>query len=413
MYLCKSIRQFTIQGALLSYVLLTGAITGLFLNPVSYAQSIFSDTIVPPVPALSASSYILVEANTGHVIAERLADKHRPPASLTKVMSSYMLAAYLQSGLLREDELVKVSRNAWAQNPVFRGSSKMWIEPGKRVTLLDLYRGMVISSGNDASVAVAEYISGSEKSFVQLLNTRAHALGMKNTYFANAHGLTSATSSHTTARDMAILARAVVNHYPAYYKYYSQKEFEYNGIVQTNRNKLLRTLEGVDGIKTGYTVEAGYCLISSAKRDNMRLIAVVLDAPTESDRVRDSRILLEYGFRYFTIQRLLHQGQAVGITRVYGGDVAEFPFGVSQDVNMVIPRGQSAAVKQFLQINRQILAPIAMGSTVGTAHYQYEGRRVASAPLVTLREVHVGGWYRRSIDWLHLTVLNFFMEDDT
>lgn len=367
---------------------------------------------IPPVPSLSAGSYILVEASTGYVLAEHLADQPRPPASLTKVMSSYVLAGYLQTGLLLEDELVTVSKKAWAQNPRYKNSSLMWIEPGKRVSLLDLYRGMVVSSGNDAAVAVAEHISGSEEDFVALLNTRARDLGMRDTYFSNAHGLTSTSSSaHTTARDMAILARAVVNHYPKYYDYYAEREFEYNGITQVNRNVLLRTLEGVDGIKTGYTALAGYCLLSSAERYGMRLIAVVMGSKSNAERLRDTRILLEYGFRYFMVQTLLHRGQSVTDTRVYGGDITQLSLGVEQDVNMVTPRGQTSDIQRYMQLNNSVQAPVSIGSTLGTVHYSYDGERLASASLVALREVHVGGWIRRTIDWVYLGFRNFFIDD--
>ena len=381
-------------------------------TPWTHSQSALAPVSVPPLPTLNSESYILVEASTGYVIAERLADKRRPPASLTKVMSSYVLASYLQSGILPEEELVKVSQRAWAQNPAFKGSSRMWIEPAKRVSLIDLYRGMVISSGNDAAVAVAEHISNNEDDFALLMTQKARELGMRDTVFGNVHGLGGHyTSSHTTARDMAILARATVNHYPKYYAYYAQKEFEYNGIKQYNRNILLSTLDGVDGIKTGYTSEAGYCLMSSAKRGPMRLIGVVLGARTEADRVRDSRILLEYAYRYFTIKTLLYGAQTVTKTRVYGGDITELLLSVANDVNVVLPRGSTQPVKQFLQVNSMIGAPITQGEQLGTVHYQHAGKRVASAPLVATRSVSSGGWYRRSVDWLYLTARNFILED--
>jgi D-alanyl-D-alanine carboxypeptidase (penicillin-binding protein 5/6) len=384
----------------------------LFPGQDALGQGILSHPTLPSVPTLNAAKYILVESGTGYVIAERLANKPHPPASLTKVMSSYILADYLQSGLLLEEELVRISKNAWAQNPVFKGSSRMWIEPAKRVPLLDLYRGMVISSGNDAAVAVAEYISGSEYDFVKLLNTKARELGMKDTHFGDAHGLgIGESSSHTTAHDMAILARATVHHFPKYYKYYSQREFEYNGIKQNNRNILLDVLEGVDGIKTGYTNEAGYCLMSSAKRGDMRLIAVVLGADSESERIRDSRVLLEYGYRYYTLKTLLYKSQTVTTVRVYGGDITELPLAVAEDVNIVLPRGPTRELKRTLQLNPNPSAPITKGARLGTVHYQHEGKRVASVPLLATRAVHGGSWYRRSMDWLELSFWSFLDEE--
>lgn len=391
--------------AVMQYCLLLGL---LVCSSLSYASSAYTP---PPVPALAAGSYILVEADTGFVIAEHYADEPRPPASLTKIMSGYMLSLYLESGLLLEEERVKVSKNAWAQNPAFANSSLMWIEPGKTVRLIDLYLGMVVSSGNDAAVAVAEHISGTEKDFVRLINREAKALGMTNTVFANSHGLTAKEKAHTTARDMAILTRAIIHRSPKYYRYYAEREFTYNGIRQKNRNILLGKVEGVDGVKTGYTEAAGYCLVTSAKREGMRLIAVTLGSTSKSDRVRDSRVLLEYGFRYYRLRTPLYAGEDIDKVYVYGGDGDLLSLGVSEDVHVLLPRGQDKDLSHKIHLNGYVVAPIEVNTVVGTLDYWHNNKKLTEVPLVALKTVEYGSWFKRIFDWFRLRLVLFVFGD--
>ena len=253
---------------------------------------------VPPAPKLPADAYFLMDATTGQVLVDHNGDLALPPASLTKIMTSYVLAEEVEAGRASLDDMITVSRKAWSQNPTFNGSSLMWIEPGKQVSLADLERGIVISSGNDASVAVAEHLAGTEASFVDVMNQLALELGLTNTIFRNPHGLPH-PEHRSTARDLAKLSVALINSYPEHYKIYKERSFTYNGIKQFNRNSLLRSDSTVDGLKTGYTSEAGYGLVASAQRDDMRLVSVVLGSASTRSRTSESSSLLNYGFRFF------------------------------------------------------------------------------------------------------------------
>ena len=253
---------------------------------------------VPPAPKLPSDAYFLMDATTGQVLVDHKGDLSLPPASLTKIMTSYVLAEEVDAGRASLDDMIKVSRNAWSQNPTFKGSSLMWIEPGKPVSLADLERGVVISSGNDASVAVAEHLAGTESSFVDVMNQLAAELGLHNTVYRNPHGLPH-PEHRTTARDLATLSAALINGHPKHYKIYKEQSFTYNGIKQYNRNNLLRSDVTVDGLKTGYTSEAGYGLVASAQREDMRLVSVVLGSASKRTRASENSSLLNYGFRFF------------------------------------------------------------------------------------------------------------------
>ena len=244
-------------------------------------------SIVPAPPQLDAKAYLLMDAASGEVLVEHNADMPLPPASLTKMMTAYVLAAEMEAGRIAADDMVSVSRNAWSQNPVFNGSSLMWIEPGMDVSVADLERGIVISSGNDATVAIAEHIAGTEAAFADTMNSYAEALGMSDTYYQNSHGL-PAPDHITTARDLAILARAMIKNFPEHYKIYAERQFTYNDIRQYNRNSLLGEDPSVDGLKTGYTREAGYCLVASAERRDMRLVSVVMGTQLRIPLLRDN-----------------------------------------------------------------------------------------------------------------------------
>jgi D-alanyl-D-alanine carboxypeptidase (penicillin-binding protein 5/6) len=258
--------------------------------------------IVPAAPEIAARAYLLVDARSGAVLADSNADEQLPPASLTKMMTAFVLAEEIDAGRVTREDQVAVSRNAWSQNPIFNGSSLMWIEPRKPVTIGQLERGIVISSGNDATVAVAEHIAGSEAAFADLMNKYAAELGMYGSYFINTHGLPH-PQHLTTARDLATLAKAIIERHPEHYRIYSEREFTYNDIRQYNRNHLLREDPSVDGLKTGYTREAGYGLVASAERNGMRLISVVMGTDSANARKRETRSLLNYGFRFYATER--------------------------------------------------------------------------------------------------------------
>ena len=360
--------------------------------------------LIPAAPKLSAKSWILMDANSGEVITEYNADERLPPASLTKLMTSYVVSYWLENGQVQNDDLVTVSKNAWAQNPIFKGSSLMWIEVGKQVTLGDLHRGSVVSSGNDASVAVAEYIAGSEPAFAEVMNQHALQLGMKNSHFMNSHGL-PAENHYSSARDMALLAKGILV-YPQEYALYSEKDFTYNSIRQTNRNRLLWSDPTVDGLKTGHTEAAGYCLVASAEREGMRLISVVMGTKSESARERETQRLLAYGFRFFETHHLYTAGTELSKTRVWQGAKDEVSLGVKEDVYLTIPRGKHDQLQATLSVDEVVTAPITDGSEYGELVVSLDGEEVVRAPLVALQSVDQGGLFKRLWDAIVLFVLN-------
>lgn len=361
-------------------------------------------SLVPAPPAISASGYLLMDADSGEVLIEHNADERLPPASLTKLMTSYVLSYELEQGQVSNSDLVTISKNAWAQNPIFTGSSLMWIEVGKQVTLGDLHKGVVISSGNDASVAVAEYLAGSEDAFAGIMNQHAQMLGLENTHFVNSHGLPH-PEHYTSARDLAILARAIID-FPNEYALYSEKEFVYNNIRQNNRNGLLWTDPSVDGLKTGHTNEAGYCLVTSAKREGMRLISVVMGASSERVRERETQKLLSYGFRYFETHHLYSAGTELTKAKVWKGGSADVALGVQDDVYLTIPRGKAEGLDAQLIVNEVLTAPIAADSEYGELQVSLDGKLEVSVPLVALESVEEGSIFKRLWDSIVLFFLS-------
>ncbi len=365
-------------------------LTGLFcLSTAALA-------ITPEPPALSASSYILMDYQSGVVIAENNADQKLSPASLTKMMTSYVVSHELEAGNITLNDKVLVSKKAWAKN--FPESSKMFIEVGTEVSVEELLKGVIISSGNDATVALAEHVAGSEDAFAQLMNHHAEKLGMKNTHFVNSHGLT-ADGHHTTARDMALLGQALIRDFPKEYALYKEKQFTYNNIEQYNRNRLLwdRSLE-VDGIKTGHTEDAGYCLVSSAVKDDMRLVAVVMGTRSDEARKTESKKILSYGFRFFETVNPLKANTQVQQARAWGGEVEQVNLGVLEDVWLTIPRGKKSQVTANFVANESIEAPIAKGQVLGTIFFQLGEEEFASVPLVALEDIAEGGWFSQMMD---------------
>jgi len=363
--------------------------------------------VLPPPPTVSASAWILLDADTGYVITEYNADQPLPPASLTKLMTSYVLAYELAQGRVSNDDQVEVSVNAWAQNPLFAGSSLMWIEPKKPVTLEELHRGIVISSGNDATVAVAEHIAGSEAAFVEMMNGHAVALGMTGTQFVNSHGLPD-PEHYTTARDLALLSEALIRDFPVEYALYKEREFTYNNIRQYNRNTLLAKDPSVDGLKTGHTEEAGYCLVASAERNGMRLISVVMGTGSERAREAETRKLMNHGFRTYETLSLYQPGQELAQTRLWMGQQEQLRLGVGREIKLTIPRGGRDDLDAIMEIDEVIRAPVEAGTSYGQLLVKIEDKELLKEPLVALDSVDESGFFARLWDRIVLFFSQLF-----
>ncbi len=363
--------------------------------------------IVPAPPQLSAKAWLLVDATSGEVLAEHNADMPLPPASLTKMMTSYLLAREIAEGRVSETDKVTVSENAWSQNPVFAGSSLMWIEPGMEVSIADLQRGIIISSGNDATVAVAEHIAGSEAVFADMMNNTAQKLGMVDTYYTNSHGLPD-PDHITTARDLSILAGAMIRDHPEQYAIYKEREFTFNGIRQFNRNTLMAEDATVDGLKTGHTEEAGYCLVASAERRGMRLISVVLGTDSKRARKNETRSLLNYGFRFFETSEVYAPGTELDTPRIWKGAADYLSVGVQDAVVLTLPRGKSKHLETALEVDDPLLAPLAIGDKVGTLVLSLDGETVHRGPLVALEAAEAGGLFARLWDMLLMWIASLF-----
>ena len=359
---------------------------------------------VPPAPKLPADAYFLMDATTGQVLVDHNGDLSLPPASLTKIMTSFVLAEEVDAGRASLDDMIKVSRNAWSQNPTFKGSSLMWIEPGKPVSLADLERGVVISSGNDASVAVAEHLAGTESSFVDVMNQLAVELGLDNTVYRNPHGLPH-PEHRTTARDLATLSVALINGHPKHYKIYKEQSFTYNGIKQYNRNSLLRSDTTVDGLKTGYTKEAGYGLVASAQREDMRLVSVVLGSASKRTRASENSSLLNYGFRFFQNLRPLSAEVTLVEPRVWKGATESLHAGVLESVVLTVPRERTAA-DITVKVDEQLEAPLSRGDVIGSVQVVRGGEVLFETSLLVLEDVPSGGFFKRLMDGLILWFQN-------
>ena len=371
------------------------------------AASVGAASVMPAPPQVAANAYLLVDANSGAVLVEHNADLPLPPASMTKMMTSYVLAVEMEAGRVKPDDMVSISRNAWSQNPLFNGSSLMWIEPGKDVSLADLELGIIISSGNDATVAVAEHLAGNEAAFADMMNGHAEALGMDNTFYVNSHGLPD-PDHLTTARDLATLAGAIINKFPTHYKIYSQREYTYNNIRQYNRNTLLGEDPSVDGLKTGYTEEAGYGLVASAERRGMRLISVVMGTKSPNARKNETRSLLNYGFRFFETVSLFSEGTELEKPRIWKGAADHVSVGLPSEVLLTLPRGKTEHLKTEVSLEQEIVAPLAVGDPVGSVKLTLEGETVFEAPVVALEAIEPGGFFSRLWDTLMMWIARLF-----
>jgi D-alanyl-D-alanine carboxypeptidase (penicillin-binding protein 5/6) len=372
-----------------------------------FALAANAQDVVPSPPQIDATAYILVDAASGAVLAEHNADEQLPPASLTKMMTAYVLANEMAAGRVKKDDMVTVSENAWSQNPIFQGSSLMWIEPGKDVSIEDLEHGIVISSGNDATVAVAEYIAGSESAFAEMMNTQAEALGMRDSHFVNSHGL-PAPGHVVTARDLATLAKAIITRFPEHYALYKLPEFTYNNIRQYNRNTLLGEDPSVDGLKTGHTSEAGYCLVASAERHGMRLISVVMGTKSTKARKNETRSLLNYGFRFFETDQVYGPMAELDKPRVWKGQEDYVPVGLVEPTVLTLPRGKSKSLVTEVELDPQLVAPLAVGDKVGTVRLSVDDKTVFEAPVVALQAVEPGGFFARLWDSIMMWISSLF-----
>lgn len=375
------------------------SLTALLLFTSFYSNA---QNLLPRPPQINVTSYILVEPVTGKVLAEFNADDQIEPASMTKVMTGYIAADQLHRNLVRADDEVLISTKAWKME-----GSRMFIEAGKRVSFEDLLKGVVIQSGNDASVAIAEYLGGTEEGFVDIMNAYAQSLGLNNTLFENSTGLPS--SNHfSSARDLSIISANLINNFPEHYALYKEKSFTFNDIRQLNRNRLLWRDDSVDGIKTGHTESAGFCLISSAARGSMRLIAVVAGANSEDERFNASQRLLEYGFRFFVTQNLLESNEEVRSADVWGGKKDNVSLGLAKDLIVTVPRAELPGLKIDYTFNNNIEAPISKGDILGSLSVKSGDTVIANANLVALEEVEPKGFFGRLISKIIMWFLNLF-----
>lgn len=381
------------------YFHLTAAI--LLYASVTWAAPV----IIPSPPELAASAYILVDAASGKVLVSHNVDQRLPPASLTKIMTSYIAAGEIKRNVVSLDDPVEISVKAWRM-----GGSKMYIREGTKVSFQDLLRGVIVQSGNDASVSVAEHIAGSEDAFADVMNQQATLINMKDTHFVNATGWPD-EEHYTTTSDMATLAVALIRDYPDHYKMYAEKYFTYGNIRQPNRNSLLWRDNSVDGVKTGHTETAGYCLVASAKRDGMRLVSVIMGARSEASRAAASQKLLTYGFRYFETMQLYKAQEVLSTVRVWGGQEDTVRLGLLEAVVLTVPRGTREDLTASMDINSVIEAPLKIGQTLGKLTITQADTETFEVPIVALRSVAESGFFGGLWDAIHLFFLQLFGMD--
>ena len=364
----------------------------LFFGLLVFLSSAFAENTeisTPPAPTIAASAYILQDFHTGKVLAENNADVRLAPASLTKIMTVYVVFKELSSGHLHLDDLVTISEKAWKTS-----GSRMFVELGNQVKIEDLLKGVIIQSGNDASVALAEHVGGNEDTFADMMNQHAKRLGMTNSHFKNSDGL-PIDDHYTTARDLATLTTALIKEFPENYRWFSQKEFTFNNITQQNRNKLLSRDESVDGVKTGFTDDAGYCLVASALREEMRLISVVMGAKNANARANENQTLINYGFRFFESHRLYQGKTSLNEARIWKGESKIVPLGLAEDIYVTIPRRQYKDLKAVVTVDKKITAPVEEGAKLGSVKVTLNDTVVADKDLVALKSVEQGNIFQR------------------
>ena len=366
------------------------------------AQASAQSVLIPSPPQIAGSSWVLIDPLSGHVIMEHNSNERLPPASLTKMMTAYIVERELDEGRISMTDMVPISVKAWRTE-----GSRTFVREGTSVSVEDLLKGVIIQSGNDASVALAEFIAGSEGAFVDIMNQQAQLLGMTNTHFQNATGL-PATDHFSTAYDLALLARAIIQDYPENYPLYAEKHFTYNNIRQPNRNALLWRDDSVDGLKTGHTEEAGYCLVASAKRGETRLIASVMGTSSSEARSQEVQKMLNYGFRYYESERLFRAGQELMAAKVWGGSADQVSVGMADDVFVTIPRGSRSKLESSVDLDSVIKAPIKVGDELGRVRVLLDGEILVEKPVLALTEVQEGGLFKRLWDAIKLFFVQLF-----
>ncbi|HDR2753669.1 MULTISPECIES: D-alanyl-D-alanine carboxypeptidase DacA [Enterobacter] len=399
----------TFSARFVQRMALTTALCAAALS-AAHADDLNIKTMIPGVPQIDAESYILIDYNSGKVLAEQNADARRDPASLTKMMTSYVIGQAMKAGKFKESDLVTIGNDAWATgNPVFKGSSLMFLKPGMQVPVSQLIRGINLQSGNDACVAMADFAAGSQDAFVGLMNSYVTALGLQNSHFQTVHGL-DADGQYSSARDMALIGQALIRDVPNEYSIYKEKEFTFNGIRQTNRNGLLWDNSlNVDGIKTGHTDKAGYNLVASATEGQMRLISAVMGGRTFKGRETESKKLLTWGFRFFETVNPLKAGKEFASEPVWFGDNDRASLGVDKDLYLTIPRGRMKDLKASYVLNStELHAPLQKNQVVGTINFQLDGKTIDQRPLVVLQEIPEGNFFGKIIDYIKLMFHHWF-----
>ncbi|WP_417549257.1 D-alanyl-D-alanine carboxypeptidase family protein [Methylophaga sp.] len=352
----------------------------------------------PTAPSIAGTAHILQDYDSGHILMSENADERMPPASITKLMTSYVVSQEIHDGNIKLDDEVLISEKAWRMI-----GSRSFIEVNTKVTVEALLRGMIVQSGNDAAVALAEHVAGSEEVFAQMMNQYAQKLGMVNTNYQNATGLPG-PEHFTTAHDIAILSAALIRDFPEHYQWYAEKEYTYNGITQHNRNKLLWRDNTVDGLKTGHTEEAGFCLSASAKRDGMRLIAVVLGTASENARAQEIQKMFNFGFRFFETHQLYAADESITQTKVWKGQTDQLNLGLAQPLSITVPRGRYKDLQATTNLQQPVVAPIAKGTELGDVEIRLGDEVVAQQKLVAIDNVEKGSWWRRIIDSLLMLI---------
>ncbi len=378
----------------------TWMVAALFLVHANMAQSApaapAAQLVVPAPPAVAASAYLVQDYESGQILVEQNIDARVEPASLTKMMTAYVVESELAAGRIKPDDMVRISEKAWRME-----GSKMFVEVNKEVSVQDLMRGVIIQSGNDASVALAEHVAGSEEVFAAMMNEHAKRLGMNGTHFRNSTGWPE-PDHYTTARDLATLGIALIRDFPAGYKLHSEKEFSYNGITQNNRNELLWTDSSIDGIKTGHTETAGYCLVASALRDGMRLVSVVMGTSGPAARTSATAALLNHAFRFYESRTVATGRQPLAQGKVWKGAGDVVSAGLPQDLKLAIPRGSEAQLEKLPVLESRIEAPVKKDAVIGTFKVRLNGKELASRPLVALQAVEAAGFFGRIADDIRL-----------
>lgn len=395
-----------ISKQIIKKVILT---TTFLINMQAYADispstSISSHDFIPPPPTINAKSYILIDAKSGVVLVEKNADLHLPPASLTKVMSLYIITHAIQNGTIHWDDKVRISNKAWKAE-----GSRMFVQVNDSVSIRELVQGIITASGNDATIAMAEYLGGTEDTFAQLMNNQAKQLGMENSNFTDSTGLPN-DAHYSTARDLAKLAQAYMLNFPEYYPLFAEKWFTYNNIKQANRNRLLWRYPYADGLKTGHTSLAGFCLIGTAKKDDMRLISVIMGAPSDEIRTESSIQLFNYGFRFYHSHKIYDSQEPVINTKVWQGDKNQVSLGLNHPLYLTIPNSvQFKNIRKQLIIPTKLIAPIYQGQEYGTLNIILQNKIFSSVPLIALSDVKRGSWWSRTIDGF----IALFTKNDT